>query len=41
MAKRSAQLPLAAMRESLIRGVVSFSATPVHDDMSLILLEAR
>jgi len=41
MAKRTARLPLSAMRESLIRSVVGFSATPVHDDMSLVLLEVR
>jgi len=33
--------PLPAMREKIIKGVVSFSATPVHDDMSLVLLELR
>jgi len=41
MAKRAAHLPLPAMREQIVRGVVSFSATPVHDDMSLVLLEVR
>ena len=41
MAKRAAELPLSAMREQIIRGVVGFSATPVHDDMSLVLLEVR
>ena len=41
MAKQSAALPLSAMREALVRGVVGFSATPVHDDMSLVLLEVR
>ena len=39
LARRSAQLPLSAMRENIIHGVVSFSATPVHDDMSLVLLQ--
>ncbi len=39
LAKRTAQLPLPAMREAIIRGVVGFSATPVHDDMSLVLLQ--
>jgi hypothetical protein len=29
------------MREQVIRGVIGFSATPVHDDMSLVLLEVR
>ncbi len=41
MAKRLAHLPLPSMREQIIRGVVAFSATPVHDDMSLVLLEVR
>ena len=41
MAKRSSQLSLSAMREAIVRGVVGFSATPVHDDMSLVLLEVR
>ena len=41
MAVRAAPLSLAAMREAIIRGVNSFSATPPHDDMSLILLEVR
>jgi serine phosphatase RsbU (regulator of sigma subunit) len=36
-----ATLPLAAMRDSIIRGVVSYSCTPVRDDMSLVLLEVR
>ena len=41
LAKRSATLSLSAMREAIVRGVVGFSATPVHDDMSLVLLEVR
>jgi len=41
MASRAAPLSLAAMREAVIRGVNSFSATPPHDDMSLVLLEVR
>jgi len=41
MARRSAPLSLAAMREAVIRGVISFGATPPHDDMSLVLLEVR
>jgi len=41
LALKSAKLPLHTMRENIIRGVVSFSATPVHDDMSLVLLEVR
>ena len=41
MAKRAAKLPLPAMREAIIKGVVGFSAAPVHDDMSLVLLEVR
>jgi len=41
MAARAAPLSLAAMREALIHGVNSFSATPPHDDMSLVLLEVR
>jgi len=39
LAKRTAKLPISAMREAIIHEVVSFSATPVHDDMSLVLLE--
>ena len=39
LARRTTQLSLSAMREAIIRGVVSFSATPVHDDMSLVLLQ--
>ncbi|HUJ40712.1 MAG TPA: SpoIIE family protein phosphatase [Candidatus Acidoferrales bacterium] len=41
LARQTAALPLSAMREAVIRGVVGFSATPVHDDMSLVLLEVR
>lgn len=41
LAKQSARLSLSAMREAIIHGVVGFSATPVHDDMSLVLLEVR
>jgi PAS domain S-box-containing protein len=41
LASRTAKLPLAAMREAIIRGVNSYSATPPHDDMSLVLLEVR
>jgi phosphoserine phosphatase RsbU/P len=41
LATRSARLPLPVMREAVIRGVNSFSATPPHDDMSLVLLEVR
>lgn len=41
LALRLRKLPLSEMREGIIRGVVSFSATPVHDDMSLVLLELR
>jgi len=41
LARSMATRPLAAMRDSIIQGVVSYSATPVHDDMSLILLEVR
>lgn len=41
LATRTAALPLAAMREAVIRGVNTYSATPPHDDMSLVLLEVR
>lgn len=41
LARSVARRPLAAMRDSIIRNVVSYSATPVLDDMSLILLEVR
>jgi PAS domain S-box-containing protein len=41
LARGLVKLPLSEMRERIIRGVVSYSATPVHDDMSLVLLEVR
>ena len=41
IALQSVGMPLATMRENIIRDVVSFSSTPVHDDMSLVLLEVR
>lgn len=41
IARKAVKLPLDVMREKIIKSVVSFSATPVHDDMSLVLLEVR
>jgi PAS domain S-box-containing protein len=41
IARQSVGMPLATMRENIIKSVVSFSATPVHDDMSLVLMEVR
>lgn len=38
---RAAALPLPAMRQAIIEGVNSYSAGPVHDDVTLVLLEAR
>jgi PAS domain S-box-containing protein len=37
----AAALPLPAMREAIISGVTSYSMGPVHDDMSLVLIEVR
>jgi sigma-B regulation protein RsbU (phosphoserine phosphatase) len=37
----AAALPLPAMCEAIISGVTSFSLGPVHDDMSLVLIEVR
>jgi len=34
-------LPLHAMRQAIIDGVNSYSAGPVHDDTTLILVEVR
>jgi len=39
--RSAAGLPLHAMREAIIEGVNSYSAGPVHDDITLILLEIR
>jgi len=34
-------LPLHAMRKAIIQGVNSYSAGPLHDDTTLILVEVR
>lgn len=39
--RTAAALPLHAMREAIIEGVNSYSAGPVHDDTTLILVEVR
>ena len=39
--RRSAALPLPAMREAIVQGVTAYSADPVHDDVSLVLVEVR
>ena len=39
--RSAAGLPLHAMREAIIEGVNSYSAGPVHDDITLILVEIR
>jgi len=36
-----AALPLPAMRQAIIEGVNSYSAGPVHDDISLVLVEVQ
>jgi len=41
IARKAAALPLPAMREAIIHGVNSYSAEPVHDDVSLVLVEVR
>jgi serine phosphatase RsbU (regulator of sigma subunit) len=41
IARKTARLPLAAMREAIVQGVTSFSVGPVHDDMSLVLVEVN
>ncbi|HUK53970.1 MAG TPA: SpoIIE family protein phosphatase [Candidatus Binatia bacterium] len=41
IARRAAVLPLPAMREAIIQGVTSYSADPVHDDVSLVLVEVQ
>jgi serine phosphatase RsbU (regulator of sigma subunit) len=37
----AAALPLPAMRQAIIEGVNAYSAGPVHDDTTLILIEVR
>jgi PAS domain S-box-containing protein len=37
----AAGLPLPAMRQAIIEGVNSYSAGPVHDDVTLVLAEVR
>ena len=39
--RKAAGSPLAAMREAIIEGVNSYSAGPLHDDVTLILAEIR
>ena len=39
--RSAAALPLPAMRQAIIQGVTSYCAEPVHDDISLVLIEVR
>jgi len=39
--RSAAALPLPAMRQAIIDEVTSYSAGPVHDDVTLVLLEVR
>ena len=39
--RRAAALPLPAMRQAIIQDDTSYSAGPVHDDISLVLAEVR
>jgi len=39
--RSAAALPLPAMRQAIIEGVNSYSAGPVHDDISLVLVEVQ
>jgi sigma-B regulation protein RsbU (phosphoserine phosphatase) len=39
--RKAAGFPLPAMREAIIEGVNSYSAGPLHDDVTLILAEIR
>jgi serine phosphatase RsbU (regulator of sigma subunit) len=39
--RRTAALPLAFMRQAIIEGTNAYSAGPVHDDITLVLAEAR
>jgi PAS domain S-box-containing protein len=39
--RSAAALPLPAMRQAIIEGVNSYSAGPVHDDVTLVLVEVR
>ena len=39
--RNAAAFPLPAMREAIIQGVNSYSAEPVHDDVSLVLVEVQ
>ena len=41
IARTAAALPLPAMRRAIIEGVNSYSAGPVRDDATLILIEVR
>jgi len=39
--RRAAALPLPGMRQAIIEGVNSYSAGPVQDDVTLVLVEVR
>jgi len=41
IARNAAALPLPAMRQAIIQGVTSYSAEPLQDDVSLVLVEVR
>jgi len=41
IARNAAALPLPAMRQAIIQGVNSYSAEPLQDDVSLVLVEVR
>lgn len=41
IARNAAAFPLPAMREAIIQGVNQYSAEPVHDDVSLVLVEVQ
>jgi phosphoserine phosphatase RsbU/P len=41
IARSAAALPLPAMRQAIIQGVNSYSAEPLQDDVSLVLVEVR
>jgi PAS domain S-box-containing protein len=39
--RNAAAFPLPAMREAVIEGVTAYSAEPLHDDVSLVLVEVQ
>ena len=39
--RNAAAFPLPAMREAIIQGVTAYSAEPMHDDVSLVLVEVQ